>query len=547
MSNNKIHIDSLFSNGLKNLEIPTLSNDLDKIKQGIENNQLNVFSDFELPISDNDWQTVKERLDKENEKVLPLIPLNDIGNGFKDFEIGVTNSDWLNTKQKLAQAQGNKKSRIVWFWWLNPLIISVISATAINYFLDQKIDNNSLVNSNQKINENAYKHTQTINNEVLKADKKNFNNENKLEVPKINDGNSELDKLIEKNAIYNQLNNHTSTFHHFDKLSVQAQRRPSSVTPKNETILIAENTPFTSNKTSEIIEDKILKNDIFKNQKQTNIKSDKKTIDDKLIDNTTEKLKDEIKTIESKPLDTSKKETKIEPPKKILPKFYVGLNTQMAQTHRTLSNSNKPIYNTIRNNAEKPFTQLSIGFVTGILKGKNDFQLGAQYTQQNWTSSYLYNYRIYDSLPVRNPNGDIIGYFLTRGRDTTINESQTIKISKIDIPFTYQYQQRLNNKTNLLLGFGGVLGLNIKTEGKKMINPLNNYLYPYKALSKNENKLSFSPQLNIGLQRNLNKNMLLQTNIFGNYSATSRFKNQFGVKDYPYSYGLNVKLLFLIH
>ncbi len=537
MSNNKIHIDSLFSNGLKNIEIPAFAHDLDKIKKGIEDNQLNVFSYFELPITENDWQTVKARLEKENEKILPLIPLNDIGNGFKNFEIGITDSDWQNTKQKLAQAQGNKKRKLVWFWWLNAIIISVFSAIGIHNYLNKSVENISLSNSNQPVKESNAQFNHLKENNFVKPNEKSFNQDNNSIKNSPNNSNSLVQKDLNKNKLVS-----TEKV----KINVDKVVENNSII-KNEIISKA----ATKTKTFEIIEIKDLKNDVFKNDEQISNKKIKEIIEDKtenkITDNTTEKLKEELKTIEPKPLDTAKKQDKKEDPKKLLPKFYIGINTQLAQSHRTLSNTNKPLYNSVRNNAEKPFTQLSIGFVTGVQKGKNEFQLGAQYTQQNWTSNYSYNYKIYDSLPLKDPNGNIIGYFLTRGRDTTINENQTIKISKIDIPFNYQYHQKLNSKTNLLLGFGGVLGINIKTEGSKIINPVNNYLYPYKALSKNENNLSFSPQLNIGLQRNLNKNLLLQTNILGNYSATSRFKNQYGVKDFPYSVGLSLKLLYLIH
>ncbi|NQW42838.1 MAG: hypothetical protein HQ463_05340 [Bacteroidetes bacterium] len=520
MENNKIHIDSLFFNGLKNLEIAPSLLDINRAMENIENLNLksfeNVFKNFELPINNTDWLIVKERLEKQ--KTSTGIPLSSIGIAFNDFEIAITNSDWTATKNKLNNAQGKGKKKILW-WWLNIAIIGTVAIIS-----SQLIKNKSQVNIKLKVTSINSESTNLLNNP----------DQNTL-TETSNSSNNKIDLLTKSQKINYNIKVNKEIFNINNIESSKAKGESIGSVNLNSTFAEINNANFNNSNFNNEFEKSDL--DAMESLK----------IKYQRINLTTINSFTPIDILKS---DTAKKrfESKYKPK---LPNskinYFIGLNTQMAETYRALSKSNNSTYNSIRNSAEKPFTQFSYGVASGFQKGKNQIQIGGQFTQQNWTSNYNYSYKIFDSLPVRNTSGQIIGYFLTRGRDTTINESQTIIIKKIDIPFSYNYTQMLNSKTNLIFGFGGVIGINTKRQGTKIINPSNNYLYSYNALKKNENKLSFSPQLTLGVQRNLTKNLLVQTNIFANYAATSRFKSQFGAKDNPYSFGLSLKLLFLLN
>ncbi|MCC6817845.1 MAG: hypothetical protein IT245_03000, partial [Bacteroidia bacterium] len=227
--------------------------------------------------------------------------------------------------------------------------------------------------------------------------------------------------------------------------------------------------------------------------------------------------------------------------------WFVGGVTQIAYTNRILASSNNSIYNQIRNKSDKGFMQLAYGFEFGYKFKKDILSVGVLHTQQSWNSKYRYSYRIFDSLPVFDSGRvNVIGHFLVRGRDTMMDESSSIRISKIEIPFKYDRQMNINNKVNLLLGFGAVFGFNLSSKGDKILYPENRQLYYYHRWSNMERQLSISPTLSAGIQYKLSKQWLLQSDLNGRIYAQSRFKSSFGVGDFPYSFGFNIKLLYLL-
>jgi hypothetical protein len=231
-----------------------------------------------------------------------------------------------------------------------------------------------------------------------------------------------------------------------------------------------------------------------------------------------------------------------------LPKtrLYVGLVNQVASTHRHLDKFNSSTYNTVRNQAEKPFIQWTYGVEFGVKKNKSQFSMGVQATTESWSSHYQYTYKVYDSLPVRDVSGNIIGYFLVRPRDTSINEQQVIKIQKVQIPFAFTQLWTLNPKLDFITSISGTIGINTGSEGNKIINPANMQMYPYAAIKDQERKISLAPSLSLGVQYKLNNSFSLQGTAFGYYSATSRFKSSFQAKEYPYSIGGSIKVLYFI-
>ena len=578
MSNTKIHIDQLFAKGLENLELPVFSSDFEKIKAEVTTTATNnsLFENFELPVTDKDWQGIKERLEKAPSRTVVLLPTDYAKDVFKDFEIAVTDADWTATKNKL---EASSKKKMVWWWWLNMAILGLLLGALANYFTPL--------------------HSTTSLGQTNRTDLKNVMvSETPAIAPPTK--NTSPDVLIPETTIETPLKANTNTSDPIVKQAKRVQQRANLKSRATKPEVVHLTTDYTSHsttttpsysepnevtsplntipnsdpiKTEMVIENtqKISIENILNN---TEIKTAPKTLEGTLgAEKATEIIINNAAETITPPLaliDTSKKETPKTTtppptgPTQILPHFYVGLVTDIDRTYRHLSGNNSSAYNNIRNNADKAFMQFSYGFVAGMQKARNQFQIGAQMTSQNFTSNYNYVLKIADSLPVINgTTGQLIGKFPKPGsfRDTTISGSTQLVVKKVNIPFTYNRFWKLDGKTELMTGVNGILGITVKNSGDFMLNPANNQLYHFNYLKKAQNTLAFSPGLSLGIQRKIGTSFLLQTNVAAAYTVTNRYDKDFSAKQYPYStkgsafnaqehlysYGLSIKLLYLLH
>ncbi len=617
MSKTSIHIDQLFAKGLENLEIPVSSNNFDTIKKDVGENTTssNAFENFEIPVNDADWQMIKAklaivqamgnqntlethlkeieipvtnldwkgiaaRLEKETNRTVVLLPTEYAKDAFKDFEIAVTDSDWQATKDKL---ENGKKKKLVWWYWLNIVVIGALIGVAVHYFAPINKTSSSLSILDNVYSKGAFnipmtkeiepKRITPLKKEITPSEPitktsepitKTYGKVNKISA-------RENKTILSSKRVQAEQNEVTK----LDKLT---SNKSTLVNP----LLKEETLPDVTEPASINVYNKVAK----VATPSTIIPLIAKEIAPSLIQNETQQTETEIHTVSEKPVedaevnkgtggsvadvvptDSSKKkedQTKIKkPPFKLPLNYFAGIGTDFVYTSRHLSSTNPSSYNNIRNNADKPSIQMAIGFVAGMQKGHSQFQSGFQYTEQRFSSNYSYVLQIQDSLEVWNPGRTVlIGKFpIGDKRDTTISGSQQLTIKKINIPFNYNYFWYLNTKTQLITGISGILGINVKASGTRMLNPANNQLYHYSYLKNAEQKFAFSPSMNIGLQRKLNSNIVLQTNIYGCYSVTNRYDTDFSAKQYAYSnnsskfnakeylygYGLSIKLLYLLH
>ena len=516
----------------------------------------NAFSGFELEVNENDWLSTKAKL--ENEKSV-LAQDNFMANGFSDFEVEVQPEDWTKTYLKLRAA----KKRRVAYWWLSAGILILAlglfivsrqyqgaenSSALVAEKSQQKIETviekqalnqTPITSKDEKVNETIQTHAEQ-DAIVKKENETPVKSQNSLS--SVNTSTADHAPLkIKAGGSKMKTSDHKISSEEIAQIDISKQKSSSDkITRKLD--------GFSSNEAPAL------------NSIPTLIETPATELNEKLnpskpalTDEKTIEIKPDIQDLprDIEPLDTNKKKKEdlpVTPPSK-LPKtrFYVGLVNQIGSTYRKLDKQNNAKYNNIRNEAEKPFMQWTYGLEFGVKRNKTQFSIGMQATTQTWASAYRYSYKVYDSLPVWNmPHTVIIGYFLTRARDTFINEEQVVKINKVQVPFEFSQFWTLTPKLNFMGSLAGTIGFTTRTEGKKILNPVNNYLYPYSALKHQERSVSFAPTLSLGIEYQLNSHFMLQSAAYGNYSMTSRFKSSFAAKDYPYSIGLSVKLLYLI-
>ncbi|MES2618856.1 MAG: hypothetical protein V4613_13320 [Bacteroidota bacterium] len=558
MSKKKIHIDQLFAEGLENLQIPVFSNDFDTIQDHITPNETaRTFQNFELPVTNNDWLSIKAKLEKEREKA-PIIPITTESfakDSFKDFEIAVTDSDWKAIQNKMGT--GNKE-KMVWWWWLNILIIAGLLGSALNYYIPLKKDQLSSnirmtgITTPSKVivsEPTEVKHSSVVQQTSTESNTNNLNSASDntvVEAASSSTSNkpSEQATSLTRRSTPHAVINHSAIKPRLLASSVESLNS-NTIKPTIDKIVSAEPTTPPAKPFVEPAMD-------TKAPEKTDNSNANKGIAPKIPE---EKIQPTpttpLELISIEPEDTTKKKSQsqtppLTPPKKLTPVIYFGLNMAYDNGYRKLDNANSEKYNTIRNTADKHSNSFNLGFVAGVQLKNAQFQLGTQFVTQQWSSSYNYTYKVYDSIPVKKPDGTIVGYLLQRGRDTTINASESVTLQKVNIPFMYNQLWKLNSKTQVLAGFGAAINYTRTATGTKMINPATNHLNYYSSLQQFENKWGFSPNLQLGIQRSLKYHFAVQGAVTGSYSITNRFTSAFGARERPYNYGLSIKLLYLL-
>lgn len=509
-----------------------------------------AFSDFELEVTEMDWLNTKSKLDIERAAVSNKDAFQE---KFDGFEIEPNPEDWPITYKKYLAA----KSRKLW-WWLGTGILALIIGLSLLFTTGSKTQasENTLAQNKIYTNEN----TQNQISKPLEGNGQSANspsgNENAEQALNLEDA---------KKVVANHKTNSTSN----SNLSLEASSKNTNRKNSNKNQagisksqaskpLNAKKQKETNKNTLESIKEKRF--ELFKpNAVVLGKLENKPELNNDPSPEIMEKVKndevqEEIQVPKLKPeiitADSVKKKIHIDdlkgPGKPVLG-LYVAMINQINYGSRVLSKGNNDFYNSVRISSDKPSVSWTKGIEVGILKYKTQFSIGVQASSQTFVSNYKYSYRVYDSLPVYNPGRtQIIGYFLLRGRDTFIYEENKVKLNKIQVPLSFSRVLNINSRMGFLLGTSVLLDYTSKTTGTKMINPQNNQLYYYKTLQGFERRLNILPSLNVGINYQVGKNLMLQSSIYGNTAVFGRFKNNFGANEQAYNMGINLKLLYLI-
>lgn len=539
---------------MKHFSLLVTNKDLDAIddkssvfKEQSEDLQSKGFTDFELEVGEADWLATRHKL--ENEK-LAISKDNSFGGKFTDFEIQPDDKDWQLTYNKYRSA---KRRRVVLWWWLSTGIVVLSIGLGILMSSKPKQDNsNAPFNvsvSQEKSSESSRPNSSMSHGDITKDNKVDEVDIAKEQGRHDANNNSKAKKDNAKRSLNQPVKSNLANN------NSDVKKTLSLIEPK-ESMSKPEKPGFNDMRKPNLFDD--LKKPLSVGQlpladsnSLTNQEKDSKVVEGE--EDFIAKSPDRESESDVLISDSSKTEKEKEEPEN--PKtgfkpargYYLAIVNQAAYTSRYLSRTNNAFYNSIRQSADKSFLQYFAGLEFGRLSEKSRFNLGIHASTQFWRSDYKFSYKVYDSLPFKDPQGNVIGYFLSRARDTAIDESHTIKVSRIELPFDYHVLKQVNNKLQISAGLGAVLGLSTQFRGDKILYPLNQQLSHYQRWKDIESTISFAPSLHAGIQYRIAEKWMIQTNVFGNMYLNSRFRPEFNVKDYPYSIGLNLKLMYLLN
>jgi hypothetical protein len=493
LNKKRIHIDQLFKNGLKNLSFLVSSKDFESIDKKTEafsdQNTQNIKDQLDgmsFPISDLDWEQTFSKLQKEK---LALEPASSSPfASLQDISIPINDEDWIITKKKLAQ---EKRKRVL-IWWKVASLFLLIGVLAIVY---QSISR-KMFDQNQQLTESVPRPSKSL------IEKQN-NVTQKIEV------NTEVNKnsyLTSKNKLYKNTN------------SIHQTQKPSILKQALNTEIKIEKAAGETYQTE---------TDIFTLNK-IGLQTFENIFSFELIEKIT-------------PLTIRKPSVKI-----IKTHFYIGLNNALFTNQFKYDKNNDANFNTLQQNADVNLLSWSKGINFGVLHKGFQHQISINGQQINQKSNYQFTFKIYDSIPVKDPNGNIINYFLTRGRDTTTQESHLIKRNRLDLSYNTNKIWKISPKFNFVTGLGALASLNLNSKGHKTLDPNSLKISDYQSIKRNERTLGFHPMVYLGVQTSLSKNWILETAFSSQYNLLPVYKSNIYNKINTYQSGIHVKILYLI-
>lgn len=540
----------MFREGLKNLSLFVSDRDFDAIdgkseafNDDVKKTEKSLFSDFELEVDDADWLATKSKLEVEKAGIERESVFQ---SNFNHFELEPEPEDWPITYKKYK----NSKRRRIAFWWMSTgmILLAIVLGVLLMRNQDEPVNPVSIAQSNSSNHSDRQSSIEHVpESGHVKSNEDNNVDESTPPAEEVQTTHSNKHERIGSN---NLKINSDQTKVHLAKANTSelTNRHTVKADPnKNEMDKLTQNSiqlmdpDLTDNKdgitgglgTDEDVLEK-------ENHPMESEQIDVKPNEEVPPMNTVPDQQTPIRA-ENEPKDSS---SKVPPGPNNNHLFYLGMVNQVDITKSLLLNSNPERYNQIRKASDRRSSQYTFGFEFGSMGKKVMLNAGLQVTQINFNNRYNYSYRIYDSLPVYNTSGQIIGYFLSRARDTTMNSEEKVKITKIQLPLNVSFISQLNKNMDLMYGFGSILSYNVKAEGTKTLSPFNTQLYRYSAFANKERSFNVLPQLNLGLKLDIGKNWMIAGQVMSTIYGFSRFKPDMTVSDRPYSLGLNIKLMY---
>lgn len=497
MKRNKIHIDLIFKKGLKNLRFLVSQKDLNAIEQktNLFNNSEIEFSNklpIEFEINELDWLKTQEKLAHEKKSISIN---NKLADSFQNFEIPISQNDWNAVQSKLNKSKKHKP--ILWLY-------SFVTLGLLALVLLIGIEPTNKSNKQVSVNENQIKTINPNKNDKI------FKN---LSTPPFSANTKQKNNLkfnIPKQSTDN------------DIISTNHLKKPIILSTENNDIVIENNNKYIekSPNSANNEDESLMKICTFKNHLFV--------------------LFPDLKNEFIEQVSINKPTLKI-----AKPIVFIGIDNGITYFNKQLSSSNPSGYNNLRNQSDQHSFAYSKGLSIGLIKGTKEFKIAVTQSHFKQKSNYNLTYKIYDSIPVKDPSGKIIGYFFARERDTTINEFHQISKNLLNANFSIAEMWKLNKKTNFVTGIGLNLQINSQTKGTKILNAETLKLEPLASKSQNYRRLLLMPSFSVGIQKHLFKNIILQTDISSQISLNNLYKNKI-VKEYPYQVSSHIKLIYLI-
>lgn len=228
-------------------------------------------------------------------------------------------------------------------------------------------------------------------------------------------------------------------------------------------------------------------------------------------------------------------------PKKDHP-FFIGVSYAFGNGSSNITSENQ-VFKDIRNSSDRNFVTQAVGLHVGYQSKRLQLSIGGAQENRNFESFYNHTVQIYDSIPVRDPNNQIIGYFYLNQRDSTYQTENRSQQTVVRIPLQLNYVLPVATRWSIILG-GSFNFEHLKTNDNSMfINPNNGWLTSEKPSILTERQNFWSAGFNSGLNYRITSKFEFQSVLFMNRQINNKYETP-DIKEIPYFWGVNLKLLY---
>lgn len=369
--------------------------------------------------------------------------------GLGNMQLPVEGNDWFAMQASLAAAQKGRKRRIMWLWVVGVLLL-LGTGTGI-YFLSDTKDTNTP----------AFAQQQTTSSAEQQAS-------SNISSPSPQNGSAQTQSTETANSNSGLGSDVTTTQSESkfadDNKSVQPKQKTAPKQTGNNKSGGKETTdkPSTDNvavtgsketSTAKETENKENSKPIEASHEETPMADTKPLV---IATNDTTKPQEESEPLLAKvdSIEPEPKTTKNPTFGKLSP-FSIGFN--LSPTASMFAAQSQTKYGSILRNGTK--NGLAIASLITVNYSINNWMLGTGlgFTSVATRGNYRYTHQVYDSVPVFNTGGQIIGYFYTNFRDSSQNLTIGSRYTYITLPLQASYNLKLTEKIGLQ--FGGSIQL----------------------------------------------------------------------------------------
>lgn len=448
--------------------------------------------------------------------------------GLGNMQLPVDGNDWFAMQASLAAAQKRRKRRIMWLWVIGVLLL-VATGTGIFFAssenssqqqlaqqttssTEQQVNSGTSAINPQSGNVQTQSAETTSSNNGLDADNTKTQSESKFA-----DDNKSI-RPKQKTAPKQSGNNKSGGKETTDKSSTDnSAGAGSKETSTKETENKGHNTSIEANNNETPMADTkplvIATNDTTKPQEES------------------EPLVAKVDSIEPEPKTTTK------PTLGKLSPFSIGFN--LSPTASMFAAQNQTKYGSILRNGTK--NGLAIASLITINYKINNWSFGSGLgiTSVGTRGNYRYTHQVYDSVPVFNPVGQIIGYFYTNFRDSSQNLTISSRYTYVTLPLQASYNLKLTEKLGLQFG-GSVQLQRLASVSGETISPFS--LFSTDAAKHKDvlRKWNASVAIQAGVYYELSSQWQVNAGLQMSRFASGVYSNAIGTVVRPRNFGLHL-------
>lgn len=448
--------------------------------------------------------------------------------GLGNMQLPIDGNDWFAVQASLAAAQRAKKRRIMWLWVVGVLLLAG-AGTGI-YQVSNKNVNPEIITQQQTIaateqQENPNTFASNLDNRITQTEGNETGN---------SDGALGTDNKAPFAAAQSPVNSKTRLP---KRRMSQLSNNGSDGKGDPDVSETTDGADFGSQSTPTVKEAESADN----NEPVEAGNDETPTADSKplvIAINDTVKPQEDVEPSLAKAdsIEPEQKTTKYPTLSKFSP-FSIGFN--LSPTASMFAAQNQTKFGSILRNGNKSGLAIAMQVTINYNINNWSFGTGLGVTSIATRGNYRYTHQVYDSVPVLNPGGQVVGYFYTNFRDSSQNLTLNSRYTYITLPLQASYNLALTDKLGLQLG-GSVQLQRLAGMSGEAISPFSLFSTDVAKQKDVLRKWNASIAIQAGGYYKLNKKWQINAGLQMSRFASGVYSNAIGTVIRPRNFGLHL-------